>query len=357
MLPPTDQFTTFRRLFLTHAPAHQAWMQPAHAAAKYRKKFHAVSDVELAAHLAGRITIAAPLSGADGQAQAAALDIDQGGDAALHRVLHAAHQRGLTVVAVTSAHADHAGGHVWLLFDAPAQPARLRFLADAVATDADVAAETYPSGRMLRLPMGVHRGSGQRGRLLLQDGTVLDLDAGGEAIATALALLDGLPRNPVDALPTEPLHRLEGGSQTRQAGTGVTGATIAAYNAVTDLVGLLTGYGGRIAAQYRSGRTLMHCPCGQHRNGDAHASLEIQPARQARYGRSVAVGYAPSCAFSTDLRVVVDAFAVYCHFEQCTPADAIRSLVGRVGTVAPPACRPSPAAGGVQLAFDDGGRS
>ena len=53
---------TFRRLFLAHDPPHQAWMQPPGAAAKYRKKFHPISDAELAAHLAGRLTIAAPLT-------------------------------------------------------------------------------------------------------------------------------------------------------------------------------------------------------------------------------------------------------------------------------------------------------
>ena len=56
---------TFRRLFLAHDPAHQAWMQPPGAAAKYRKKFHPISDAELAAHLAGRLTIAAPLTGTE----------------------------------------------------------------------------------------------------------------------------------------------------------------------------------------------------------------------------------------------------------------------------------------------------
>ena len=61
----------------------------------------------------------------------------------------------------------------------PRTPTRLRRLADTLAQDAGVAAETYPSGRMLRLPLGVHRGSGQRGRLVLQDTAALDLDAAG----------------------------------------------------------------------------------------------------------------------------------------------------------------------------------
>lgn len=361
MPQPSDQLSTFRRLFLTHAPAHQAWMQPAGIASKYCKKFHPISDVELAAHLAGRLTIAAPLIGVDGQAHTAALDIDAGGDDALHALLATAQRRTLTAFAFTSQHAAHVGGHVWLLFDAPAVPERLRHLADTLAQEAGVDAERYPSGKTLRLPLGKHFHSGRRGRLLLPSGDIVDLDAGGAAITTALTLLAQLPRNRTAELPAVPVVVAKRPVQTRQHGPGAPRATIRAYNAVTDLVGLLEGYGGRIAAQYRSGRTLMHCPCGQHRNGDALASLEIQPARNPRYGRSVAIGYAPSCAFSLEQRVVVDAFAVYCFFEQFTPADAVRSLVGRVGAVAPPACAPSPAAaagGGVQLALDvDGGAS
>ena len=60
---PTNLLGTFRCLFLAHDPPYQAWMQPAGAAAKYRKKFHPISDAELAAHLAGRLTIAAPMHG------------------------------------------------------------------------------------------------------------------------------------------------------------------------------------------------------------------------------------------------------------------------------------------------------
>src|SRR5687768_16523533 len=117
MLRFHDHLTPFRRLLLPHAPAYQAWMQPPHAAAQYRKKCYPISDVERAAHLAGRLTIAAPLIGAAGQAHATALDIDSGGDDALLRVLDAAQRRGLTGFALTSTQADHCGGHVWLLFD------------------------------------------------------------------------------------------------------------------------------------------------------------------------------------------------------------------------------------------------
>ena len=289
-----DHLSTFRRLFLAHDPPHQAWMQPPGAAAKYRKKFHPISDAELAAHLAGRLTIAAPLTGTDDLAYAAALDIDHGGDDALCALLDAAHGRALTGFALTSTYARHNGGHVWLLFDAPAVPTRLRRLADELAHAVAVAAETYPSGRMLRLPLGVHRGSGQRGRLLLQDGTVLDLDADADAIATALAAA------------RRPAAQRGGGrcranlsvaspdaAQTRQDGSGATNearSTIEAYNAATDLLGLLDRLwrAHRRAVSRRPGGTALpvwpapqrRCPC-QPRN-PAGAQSALRPVRRRR---------------------------------------------------------------------------
>src|ERR687893_174628 len=83
MQPSRDQLVRFRRLFLGHRPAYQAWMQSQGKPSKYRKKFHPVTATEIAAHLAGRITLAVPLIGRDGAAPAAALDIDTGGDAAV----------------------------------------------------------------------------------------------------------------------------------------------------------------------------------------------------------------------------------------------------------------------------------
>src|ERR687894_3076150 len=94
MQPPRDELTRFRRLFLEHRPPYQAWMQPPGTPSKYRKKFHPVTATEIAAHLAGRITIAVPLIGRDGSARAAALDIDTGGDEAIRSALAAATRLG-----------------------------------------------------------------------------------------------------------------------------------------------------------------------------------------------------------------------------------------------------------------------
>ena len=152
-------------------------------------------------------------------------------------------------------------------------------------------------------------------------GTALDLDAGADTIATALTCSTPLPRNAVAALPSDVVRRSPDATQTRQDGPGATKRAANDHRS-------LQRRDGSPGAAHRLWRThrravsersrALHCPCGQHRNGDAHASLEIQPARNPRYGQSVAVGYAPGCAFSLEQRRVVDAFAVYCHFEQLT---------------------------------------
>jgi hypothetical protein len=88
----------------------------------------------------------------------------------------------------------------------------------------------------------------------------------------------------------------------------------------------LESYGGRIAQRGRFGRTLLHCPCPNHTHGDARPSLEVQPARNARYGQHVAIGHAPGCQFATERGQVMDAFRVFCTWEGLTPREAVERL-------------------------------
>jgi hypothetical protein len=101
---------------------------------------------------------------------------------------------------------------------------------------------------------------------------------------------------------------------------------IEAYNQATDLVARFESYGGRIAQFGRAGRTLLHCPCPNHTHGDARPSLEVQPAKKARYGPYVAIGHAPACVFTTERGQVMDAFRVFCLWEGLTPLEAVERL-------------------------------
>ncbi|MDQ3732202.1 MAG: hypothetical protein M3329_09665 [Pseudomonadota bacterium] len=330
MSPIDHQIVRFRRLFLAHQPPHQAWMQDAGAAHKYRKQFHAITNGELARHLAGTLTLAAPLVGQDGTARAAALDLDTGGEQALWSVIAAAVSKARVAfgIACRGGRDGHGGGHVWLLFDQPAAPERLRQLAQELAAEAGVSAETYPTRKALRLPLGLHRWTGRRGQCLLPDNDTIGLDVGPNALAHALLAIDALPRNQVTQLPTIPRPAApepRPGHQ-RQAALGKMSFTIERYNQATDLVDLLLGYSGRIAEHFHGGGLIMHCPCGQHLHGDRRPSLELQPATHARNGRFIALGHAPRCAFYTERGQVINAFSAFCILEGLTPAQAVQRL-------------------------------
>jgi hypothetical protein len=317
---------TYREVFLAHQPAHQGRMTGPGVDRKFITIHHPITDRELNAHLAGTLTLAAPLIGPDDLAYIAAIDSDvDAGESTLWRLLLAAQGRGCTAFAITSRTELHDGGHVWFLFDQPTHPDRLRQFAQALVTTLGLAAETYPTRKTLRLPLGVHRRAGRRGTLLLPTGATLDLDAGSDVLHTALAAIAALPRNATAQLPQlpPPTPRLR---STRLHVSETTESIIAAYNGATDLVALLESYGGKIAQRGRFGRTLLHCPCPNHAHGDARPSVEIQPARKARYGQHVAIGHAPGCQFATERGQVMDAFRVFCTWEGLRPQEAIERL-------------------------------
>jgi hypothetical protein len=178
---------------------------------------------------------------------------------------------------------------------------------------------------MLRLPLGLHRRARRRGTLFLPTGATLDLDAGGDVLHEALAAIAALPRNRTAQLPQLPPPAPRPRSTPPNV-VPTTESIIAAYNGATDLVALLESYGGKIAQRGRVGRTLLHCPCPNHAHGDARPSLEIQPAKKARYGPYVAIGHAPNCQFATERGQVMDAFRVFCTWEGLAPAEAVERL-------------------------------
>jgi hypothetical protein len=284
-------------------PAFAKMLEPG-ASRKYTKIYRRLSNGLLQAHLRGDVTLAVCLINTAGSARAVALDIDEGGEAALIAVLAAARQRNLVAFAQSSPGTEHNGGHVWLLFDGYTEPVRLRYLAVTLAQEAGVSAETYPTRKTIRLPLGIHRWTNRRGSLFLPDHSQIDLDPGEQAVKDAIHALRRLPLNPLSILPPPPQAVSEPIKQVRERrseGRGTDGDFIADYNHSTDLVGLLESLGGRVAQQLPSGGVLMHCPCPHHKHGDARPSIELRPARNTqRYGDFVVYGYAPTCLFYTE---------------------------------------------------------
>jgi hypothetical protein len=316
---------TYREVFLAHQPAHQGRMIGPGAERKFITIHHPITDRELDAHLASQLTLAAPLIGPDDLAYIAAIDLDAGGETALRRLLLEAQRCDFVAFAITSSSLQHDGGHVWLLFDEPTYPERLRLVAETLVQALGLAAETYPTRKTLRLPLGLHRRSRRRGTVLLSTGAIFDLDVGGDVVAEALTAIAALPRNPTAQLPQLPPPAPRPRS-THPNVLGTTPSIIAAYNQATDLLALLESYGGKIAQRGRWGHTLLHCPCANHAHGDARPSLEVQPAKKARYGQHVAIGHAPGCQFATERGQVMDAFRVFCTWEGLTPMEAALRL-------------------------------
>jgi hypothetical protein len=347
-MPTIDspQLTAFHALYLGHDPQRHALMnQPDHKD-KYTTIHRPIRDQHITGHLRGFLTLAAPLIGPDGLAQTVALDVDAGGCAALQRALDAAQALGWTAYGITSTNEEHDGGHLWIHLDQPTTPDRARLLAQTIADAAQVRADLYPTGLQLRLPLGVHRWSNQRGTLLLQDGTTLDLDSGDAAITQALEMITCLPRNSTDRLPEiaiqpRPARSPHTHLTTRQKPAGSAKDAIQTYNQATDLIDLLESFGGRIAQRVSGGGVLMHCPCGGHSHGDRKPSLEIKPARSARYGRYIAVGYSSNCQFFTERGQVLAPFDVLCKLDNLTNVEALKRI-NPCRAATPTRSRPAP---------------
>lgn len=332
----------FRQLFLAGAPETHSKMQQPRAKAKYYKRFHSLTDREIASHLEGRATFAAPLIGKDGFTREVALDIDDGGEDAVKIGLQIAADVGLTAYGLISEAGEggHNGGHIRMPLSDVAAPERARLLAEQLRVAlvqrtalAENTIEVYPTQKGLRLPFGVHTYTGKRGILLLQDGTRLDLDAA-EPLATitqALTLIEALSPTHPDRLPALLPKPIEKGPVSPPDGLQrPKGASpIQDYNQRTNLLEWLVSIGARIAYQTSQGGYLLHCPCRNHKHQDARPSLEIQPARNPRRGRTIAFGHAPHCVFATERGRVIDAFDAYCRWYGVSTREALDRLYPR----------------------------
>ncbi len=90
-MPPIDwRIEFFRRAFLRHAPRRYAIMltpdEAQRLGQKYMERRGAITDMMLARHLEGAISLAAPAA-VENRAHLLPLDIDAGGIAAIHALI------------------------------------------------------------------------------------------------------------------------------------------------------------------------------------------------------------------------------------------------------------------------------
>jgi hypothetical protein len=230
----------------------------------------------------------------------------------------------------------HNGGHIRIPLSGVAAPERARLLAEQIRAEllrrtglSENSIEVYPTQKGLRLPFGIHTHTGKRGLLLLQDGTRLELDAGGvlATITQAITLVEALSPTSPEQLPL-PVEPISNGPMSPQNGREQpkAGSPIQDYNQTTNLLDWLVSNGARVAYATRQGGYLLHCPCRNHKHRDSHPSLEVQPARNPRYGAYIALGHAAGCLFATQRGKVIDAFDAYCRWYGVNTKEALRRL-------------------------------
>lgn len=340
-----------RELLLGHEPPIHARMTEPSYDAKYLRVQLPITDADLAAHLAGDCTLACVLQ-RDEQASIAACDIDVGGEAMVRRVMRAAELRACHAYGYVLDSGQHSGGHVWIFFEHTHASFDLQVLMRDIVTDAQCPSiEVYPNNADLRLPFGLHRRCGRRGTLLLSSSAApLDLDADlPGALAVFLAAVRRTSDLPVRvACETQAARRLEIIEQIASARPRRIDPdahwreVIAQFNASTNLVSLLEGYGAHAVYHYAGGKTLLRCAASQdHANGDKHPSLVVEPGRGNQTGRMICGCYCPTCRLHNQPGQVMDAFEVYCRLENITKREAVQRLQAGI-SVPQPAPRLAP---------------
>lgn len=332
----------FRHAFLRHGPRRFAVMQPQTADRKYDDFPGPLNDRQIAAHLEGHAAYAVPTA-QDGLASFLPLDIDAGGLDAARALLDAAQARGLWAFAQVDE--ARGRGYVWIPFTDLTNAARLHQLGQQLLAEVQTPGtptsgwkiENRATNEDTRLPFARHAWSGRRGMLLysvtsdqctvFSDPAVQNLDAP-DYIETLTRFIGIYHENPVDLLPPPPptagaRSNTAPAPRSRQERPSGQGITIASYNAATDLVTLLEGYGARRARG--QGARLYFCPF----HPDDHASLQV--SREGQHCRCYSTG--SGCPLAEHRQ---DAFNIFCTGERLTTAQALRRLNGLPDDPTPP---------------------
>ena len=304
-----------------------------------------LAPAALLEHAAGRCTYAVTLD----HAPLIAIDVDQGGSAAIEAFMVAARSLRLPAVAVVMAgHAgQHSGGHVVIftghVVDQQGRRAVARLLREKarpaleqLAVDVD-AIELWPppldgvepgeraNTNPIRLLPGRHQRNQTWGELLTLEGEIISMDtiegraqavdqlqlleqvALGERQKTIAGVID-LAARWAEQRDQRRAQELEQQAEQAQAERATAAPISRNYhftkssdnpiertNRHNDLVAYLERQGGRVARGKARGEIArMHCPCGQHQHGDRDASLSI--VMSAR-GEQCALGNVPACRF------------------------------------------------------------
>jgi hypothetical protein len=244
------------------AASHARMQPPDSPDGKYLTSHRAITDAQLAAHLAGHQTHAIKLIARDNRARAWAVDVDEGGAEAVRARVDALTAAGLPCLGIAGQGATgHDGGHIWGVYATPVTPADAKAQIAAALTAAGLpTGEIWPSGVHIRAPFGVHTHTGRRGALIRPGLPDVSLDTP-DGLALGLASLASLAPSPTPPpLPDATPRPIASVGDTSRPLAGKGGATvrdlIAAFNHAHPIGELLSRYG---AQRTRDGWA---CNCG-----------------------------------------------------------------------------------------------
>ena len=276
------------------------------------------------------VSLAGILRNANGEALAAAIDVDDGGQAAVNKVLEVCQRADLWAFASLSEGAEHSGGHVWIPFDRLTPAEDLLNLARRLQAAAGVRGEAWPTGQLLRLPLQMHlhaSGGPRRFQLLLQDGEVID--ATDPWVALTKLQTEWRPNSPTQladadrALPPltierrQPLHK----SKVNPASTAQVVTWFNAQVSIDDLLATIGLHVNRLGAY--------HCPW----HDDRDPSLVVW--RHNRTGRLVCRCYSQHSGCPAADVPFLDSFNLAqlpgMDYHGLTDSEAVKAIAERYG--------------------------
>ncbi len=303
---------------VTHAPMQP----PGTPSGKYLTVHAEITDDQIAAHIAGTQTHAVKLIGNDGLARAWAVDVDEGGTAAVRARVEALSAAGLPCLGIAGQGAgEHDGGHIWGIYAAPVTPTDAKVQIKTTLNNAGLPTkEIWPCGIHIRAPFGVHTHTGRRGTLIRPDVPDANLDTP-EGLALGLDTLADLKPTPTPP-PLPPPTPRPTATTTLSAGEagGSVRDVIKAFNREHPIDQLLRSYG---AQHTRDGWA---CNCGVAHTHETQIAVT---------NGGNAIFFSARCAWATTRtdrngRPVSDSFDLFTIVEhRGNKSDALRALRGK----------------------------
>jgi hypothetical protein len=295
---------TYKALFVGRSDDYAVQL----STGRYRRVGKPLTDADLHDHLIGARTYGTYVMDAAGYCRFAVIDAD--GEDGLSRLWSIWEL--LTTHGITSyVEASRRGGHLWVFFSRPVPASQVRaWLLPFCPSDL----EFYPKqdtskgyGSLIRLPLGVHRKSGERYPFVQRDemGHLVPLtvtDAARFTFLTSIIRLEVPKQAQIPRHPTPSLAHVS--TAPMQAGTNGAASPIREWNAAQDPYALI----GRYVSLNSAG--VGQCPFGDHHAGgqDTKASFKV-------YAPGAKGGYCWYCYTWQKGGSVFDFLRYYYHLE------------------------------------------